>query len=99
MDQLMEAMKRIENLKPLETVGAKELGIGQAFSVLRVMGGYIFMFQNSSCFVPEPKMEVELQSVISGSKLDDALKSGMLPKKTKKAAQAKKKTTREKTKK
>jgi hypothetical protein len=48
------AQKQIYELKPLEMVNAKELGIGQGFSILKVPGGWIFVFIDSSCFVAEP---------------------------------------------
>jgi hypothetical protein len=49
------AEKQIGELKPLEIVSAKDLGVGQGWSVLRVPGGWIFIFLDSSCFVPDPK--------------------------------------------
>jgi hypothetical protein len=45
-------MKRIYELEPLESVGAKALGIGEAFSVLRVPGGWIYQSMQGICFVP-----------------------------------------------
>jgi hypothetical protein len=51
MDQ-QEAMKSIYDLKPLEGISAKEMGIGQAFSVLRIPGGWLFVFPTYGCFVP-----------------------------------------------
>jgi hypothetical protein len=88
MDLNELAQKQIYELKPLEMVNAKELGIGQGFSILKVPGGWIFIFIDSSCFVPEPKMEVELQQVISGTKLDDALKKPTKKQATKKSKAA-----------
>jgi hypothetical protein len=43
--------KKIYDLKPLESIGAKELG-GAGFSVLRVPGGWLFMFNAGISFVP-----------------------------------------------
>ena len=48
------AEKQILELKPLEMVAAKDLGVGQGWSILRVPGGWIFIFIDSACFVAEP---------------------------------------------
>jgi hypothetical protein len=44
-----EIMERIYNLEALESVGAKE--IGMPFSVLRVPGGWLWLYPQFSCFV------------------------------------------------
>jgi hypothetical protein len=46
------ASKQIYELKPLEMVSAKDLGIGQGYAVLRVPGGWVFIWLETSCFVP-----------------------------------------------
>lgn len=45
-----EIVERIYNLKMLETLAAKQLGM--PFSILRVPGGWIFLFPQSQTFVP-----------------------------------------------
>ena len=57
MDQTVEsiyelAATQIYELSPLEMVNAKDLGVGQGYSVLRVPGGWIFIWLDTSCFVP-----------------------------------------------
>ena len=59
MDLNELAQKQIYELKPLEMVNAKELGIGQGFSILKVPGGWIFIFIDSSCFVPNKSGPIE----------------------------------------
>jgi hypothetical protein len=46
------AGQQIYELKPLEMVSAKDLGVGQGYSILRVPGGWLFLFLDSTCFVP-----------------------------------------------
>jgi hypothetical protein len=46
------ASKQIYEMKPLEMLPAKQLGIGQGYSILRVPGGWLFIFIDSTCFVP-----------------------------------------------
>jgi len=43
-------MEKIYSLGPLESVGAKE--IGMAFSVLRIPGGWLWLYPQFVCFVP-----------------------------------------------
>jgi hypothetical protein len=52
------AGQQIYELKPLEMVSAKDLGVGQGYSILRVPGGWLFLFLDSTCFVP---MDFEFQ--------------------------------------
>jgi hypothetical protein len=46
------AGKQIYELKPLESIGAKQLGVGVGYSVLRVPGGWVFAWLEAACFVP-----------------------------------------------
>ncbi len=52
MDQHKAIMRAIYELNALDVISAKEMGIGQAFSVLRVPGGWLYLFPTYGCFVP-----------------------------------------------
>lgn len=82
MDAFKDAEKQIYEMNMLDMLSAKDLGVGVGWAVLRVPGGWVFSISNSSCFVPEPKMEVELMHITKGKALDDALKSRPPAKKT-----------------
>jgi hypothetical protein len=54
---MKELIEILMDMELLEMKSAKELGVGVGYSILRVPGGWCFMWTDTSCYVPEPKIE------------------------------------------
>jgi len=48
--------KTMREMPMLSMVSAKQLEKGVGYSILRVPGGWIFVWTDTSCFVPEEKI-------------------------------------------
>ena len=81
------ASKQIYELKPLELVSAKDLGIGQGYSILRVPGGWLFLFLDSTCFVP---INYEFHATGGPIPIKDKTRDPVISKKIKKITRSKK---------